>query len=52
MISKRDDKYYIAPQNKKANLRVNGEVIAQNHELAEGDVVEVWKVKLAFSYHD
>lgn len=52
MISKRDDKYFIAPQHKKANVRVNGEAVGANHELAEGDVIDVWKVKLAFSYHE
>jgi hypothetical protein len=52
MISKRDDRYYIAPQHKKANLQVNGQPVAANHELVEGDVVSVWKVKLAFSYHE
>jgi hypothetical protein len=52
MISKRDDRYYIAPQHKKANLLVNGQPVGSNHELAEGDVISVWKVKLAFSYHE
>jgi len=52
MISKRDDRYYIAPQHKKANLQVNGQAVGNNHELTEGDVISVWKVKLAFSYHE
>lgn len=52
MISKREDRYFIAPQHKKANLQVNGEAVGANHELMEGDVIHVWKVKLAFSYHE
>jgi pSer/pThr/pTyr-binding forkhead associated (FHA) protein len=52
MVSKTDDKYFISTQDKKANLRVNGEPVSQKQELHEGDVIEVWKAKIAFSYHE
>ena len=52
MISKREDKYYVAPQDAKGHVRVNGADISAQHELNEGDVVQVWKVKMAFSWHE
>src|SRR5579864_1065535 len=52
MISKRDEKYFIAPQDKKSGVKVNGTDVAQNHELNEGDVIQVWKVKMAFAWHE
>jgi pSer/pThr/pTyr-binding forkhead associated (FHA) protein len=52
MISKMDDGYYIAAQDKKAKLQVNGVDLSQKQALKEGDVIHVWKVKLAFSYHE
>lgn len=52
MISKREDKYFIAPQDAKGHVKVNGTDITQIHELNEGDVVQVWKVKMAFSFHE
>src|SRR5207253_11143612 len=52
MISKREDKYYVAPQDGKGRVRVNGTDSSAQHELNEGDVVQVWKVKMAFSWHE
>src|SRR5207237_4160332 len=52
MISKREDKYFVAPQDAKGHVKVNGADISAQHELNEGDVVQVWKVKMAFSWHD
>lgn len=52
MINKRDEKYFIAPQDKRSGVKVNGADVQQNHELSEGDVVQVWKVKMAFSWHE
>lgn len=52
MISKRDEKYFIAQQDKKAHLRVNGAEPIHQQELHEGDVIEVCGVKLAFSYQE
>lgn len=52
MVSKREDKYFIAPQGQKSGVKVNGTDIAQMQELSEGDVVQVWNVKMAFAWHE
>jgi predicted component of type VI protein secretion system len=52
MISKRDEKYFISQQDKKAHLQVNGADPIHQQELHEGDVIEVCGVKLAFSYQE
>jgi pSer/pThr/pTyr-binding forkhead associated (FHA) protein len=50
LISKRDNKYFIAPSEKKIKLKVNGEDVATQRELTVGDVVEVGKFKATFSF--
>lgn len=52
LISKRDNKYFISPSESKARLRINGEDVASQRELNAGDVIEVGKVKAAFSFQD
>ncbi len=52
VINRRDDKYVIAPSGKKSKVRVNGESVQTQKELAEGDVVEVAGIKATFSYSD
>ena len=52
IISKREGKYFVASQDKKANLKVNGAGVDHQQELQEGDTIEVFGVKLAFEYHD
>lgn len=52
LISKRDNKYFIAVSDKKTNVKINGEEIAGQKELNEGDIVEVAGVKAAFSYQE
>jgi hypothetical protein len=52
IISKREGKYFVASQDKKANLRVNGAEVDRQQELQEGDTVEVFGVKMSFDYHD
>lgn len=52
MVSKREDKYFVAPQDKKANLKINGSEVTHQQELNEGDVMHVCGVKLAFSYQE
>jgi pSer/pThr/pTyr-binding forkhead associated (FHA) protein len=51
LISKRDNKYFIAPEH-KVKLRINGEGVLSQRELAPGDVIEVGKMKAAFSFQD
>jgi pSer/pThr/pTyr-binding forkhead associated (FHA) protein len=52
LISKRDNKYFISPSESKARLKINGEDVASQRELNAGDVIEVGKVKAAFSFQD
>jgi pSer/pThr/pTyr-binding forkhead associated (FHA) protein len=48
IINKRDSRYFIAPQDKKAHVSVNGVKVEHQQELAEGDIVEVAGVKMTF----
>ena len=50
VINKRDNKYFIAASEKDVKVKVNDAVIAGQKELNEGDVIDVAKVKLTFSY--
>jgi pSer/pThr/pTyr-binding forkhead associated (FHA) protein len=52
LISKRDNKYFISPSESKAKLKINGEEVVSQRELNAGDVIEVGKVKAAFSFQD
>ena len=52
LISKRDSKYFISPSESKAKVKINGEEVISQRELAAGDVIEVGKVKAAFSFQD
>jgi pSer/pThr/pTyr-binding forkhead associated (FHA) protein len=52
IISKRETGYYIAPQDKKAAVKINNAVIDHMHELNEGDVIEVFGVKMTFGWHE
>jgi pSer/pThr/pTyr-binding forkhead associated (FHA) protein len=51
LISKRENKYFIAPEH-KVKLRINGEAVLSQRELAPGDVIEVGRMKAAFSFQD
>ncbi len=52
IVSKRDNKYFVASQDKKANLKLNGAGLDHQQELQEGDTIEVFGVKMTFEYHD
>lgn len=52
VINKRDGKYFIAASEKDIKVKINSELIAGQHELNEGDVVEVAGVKATFGYND
>jgi pSer/pThr/pTyr-binding forkhead associated (FHA) protein len=52
LISKRDNKYFISPSESKAKVKINGEEVISQRELNAGDVIEVGKVKAAFSFQD
>ena len=51
-ITRRDNKYFIAPSDQSQKVRVNNELVAGQRELAVGDMIEVAKVKMAFSFSD
>ena len=52
LISKRDNKYFISTSESKAKVKINGEEVISQRELNAGDVIEVGKVKAAFSFQD
>lgn len=52
IVSRRESKYFVASQDKKANLKVNGASVDHQQELQEGDTIEVFGVKMSFDYHD
>ena len=51
-VNKRDNKYFIAASEAKIKVKINGEVIAGQKELHEGDMVEVAGVKMTFGYQE
>jgi pSer/pThr/pTyr-binding forkhead associated (FHA) protein len=51
LISKRESKYFIAPEH-KVKVKVNGEQLSGRRELNAGDMIEVGKLKAAFSFQD
>jgi pSer/pThr/pTyr-binding forkhead associated (FHA) protein len=52
LISKRDNKYFIAPSERKIKLKINGEDSPNQRELKEGDVIEVGSFKATFSFQE
>lgn len=52
LISKRDNKYFISPSESRAKVKINGEEVITQREMNAGDVIEVGKVKAAFSFQD
>ena len=52
VINRRDGKYFVAASEKDQKVKVNSAQIAGQHELAEGDIVEVGGIKATFSFAD
>ncbi|HEV2023047.1 MAG TPA: FHA domain-containing protein [Terriglobales bacterium] len=52
IVRKQDNKYFVASQDKKAHLKLNGADLDHQQELKEGDTIEVFGVKLNFEYQD
>ncbi len=50
VINHRDGKYFIAASEKDHKIKVNEAVISGQHELAEGDVIEVASIRATFNY--
>ncbi|HYX52774.1 MAG TPA: FHA domain-containing protein [Candidatus Limnocylindrales bacterium] len=51
LISRRENRYFIAPEH-KVRLKINGEEVQSQRELAPGDLIEIAKMKAAFSFQD
>jgi pSer/pThr/pTyr-binding forkhead associated (FHA) protein len=52
VINRRDNKYFIAASEKNIQVKINEAVISGQHELADGDLVEVAKIKMTFSLNE
>ncbi|HLJ89707.1 MAG TPA: FHA domain-containing protein [Candidatus Angelobacter sp.] len=52
LISRRDSKYFIAAAGNKVSIKINGQDVAGQRELAEGDILEVAGIKAAFSLQE
>jgi pSer/pThr/pTyr-binding forkhead associated (FHA) protein len=52
VINHRDGKYFIAASERDIKVKINDELIAGQHELSDGDVVEVAGVQMTFGYND
>ena len=52
LISRRDNKYFIAPSERKIKLKINGEDSPNLRELNAGDVVEIGKFKAVFNWQE
>ncbi len=50
LINKRDNKYFIAASEAKIKVKINGQEIAGQKELGEGDLIEVAGIKMTFSF--
>src|SRR5258708_13150704 len=52
LISRRDNKSFIACSDAKIKIRINGNDATGQQELNNGDIVEVWNIKVAFSFQE
>lgn len=52
VINHREGKYYIAASEKKYKVKINDALIAGQHELKDGDMVEVAGVSMSFSFNE
>lgn len=52
VINRRDGKYFIAASERDIQVKVNDALVSGQHELAEGDVIEVAKIRASFGYAD
>ena len=52
LISKRDAGYFVAASEKDTKVKVNGEEIAGQKALSEGDTIEVAGVTMTFGFQE
>ena len=50
VVSKRENKYLIAPSEKRSKLKVNGATLTVQQELRDGDIIDAAGVQLSFAY--
>lgn len=52
VVNHRDSKYFIAASEHTIRLKINDEPVAGQHELSDGDVVEVAGTRMTFSFNE
>jgi FHA domain-containing protein len=52
VVNHRDAKYFIAPSERNIKVKINDGLIAGQHELNDGDVVQVAGVRMTFNFND
>jgi hypothetical protein len=52
VVNRRDNKYFIAASEQGIKVKINEAEISGQHELGDGDVVEVAKVRMQFSFNE
>jgi hypothetical protein len=52
LISRRDNKYFVAPSERRIKLKVNGQDSPNQRELNPGDVIEVGKFRAVFNWQE
>lgn len=52
VINRREGKYFVAPAEKSAKVKINDAEVSAQHELSDGDVLEVASVKMSFSLNE
>ena len=50
VINRRDGKYFVAPAEKSVKVKINEVNVGAQHELNDGDILEVASVKMTFSF--
>ncbi len=52
VINKRENRYFVAASERDVKVKINGQEIAGQHEMSDGDIIEVAGVKLTFAFSD
>jgi hypothetical protein len=52
VINRREGKYFVAPAERSAKVKINDADVGSQRELSDGDILEVGSVKMTFSYTD
>jgi pSer/pThr/pTyr-binding forkhead associated (FHA) protein len=52
VINRREGKYFVAPAEKSVKVKINEANVGAQHELNDGDILEVGSVKMTFSFNE